>query len=95
MSRDGAGVVMTRVLGAVTAVYSAAPVFSPRILAKPAGLLTSGDEVPGPVRTLVAAFGARDTAIGAAMVLAKPAGSCRWRWPPEWPPTSRMRRCSA
>ncbi|MEU7478227.1 hypothetical protein AB0A63_19740 [Lentzea sp. NPDC042327] len=61
---------MTRVLGAVTAAYSAALIVSPRILAKPTGLTTRGDDVPGPVRTLVAAIGARDTAIGLAMVLA-------------------------
>ncbi|KOV85227.1 hypothetical protein [Nocardia sp. NRRL S-836] len=72
MPRNGAHVVVTRVLGAVTAAYSAALVVSPRILAKPTGLAGRGGEVPGPVRTLIAAIGARDTAIGAAMMFATP-----------------------
>ena len=71
MPRSGA-VVMTRVLGAVTAAYSAVLVVSPRVLAGPTGLTSRDGEVPGPVRTLIAAIGARDTAIGAAMVLAAP-----------------------
>lgn len=66
------GVVMTRVLGAVTAAYSAALIVSPRILAKPTGLTSTGGGVPAPVRTLIAAIGARDTAIGAAMMFARP-----------------------
>lgn len=72
MSEKSAGVVMTRVLGAVTAAYSAALVVSPRILAKPSGLLTARGEVSAPVRTLIAAIGARDVAIGSAMMFATP-----------------------
>ncbi|MCG8927801.1 hypothetical protein [Lentzea sp. CC55] len=77
MSEKSRSVVATRVLGAATAVYSAALVVSPRVLAKPTGLTTSRGEVPAPVRTLVAAIGARDVAIGTAMVLAKPGGALR------------------
>ncbi|WP_329792828.1 hypothetical protein V1227_13300 [Lentzea sp. DG1S-22] len=77
MSEKSRSVVATRALGAATAVYSAALVVSPRVLAKPTGLTTSRDEVPAPVRTLVAAIGARDVAIGTAMALAKPGGVLR------------------
>ncbi|GLY50269.1 hypothetical protein [Lentzea sp. NBRC 102530] len=72
MSDKGAGVVMTRVLGAVTAAYSAALIVSPRILAKPAGLTAVGGSVPASVRTLIGAIGARDAAIGVAMMVATP-----------------------
>ncbi|WP_229904925.1 hypothetical protein [Lentzea cavernae] len=59
----------------MTAVYSAALIISPKILAKPAGLTTAEGEVSRPVGTLVAAIGARDTAIGVAMLLAPPGRS--------------------
>ncbi|MEV6909294.1 hypothetical protein [Amycolatopsis sp. NPDC051071] len=61
---------LTRVLGGVTAAYSAALIVAPKLLAKPSGLTSPTGEVPAPVRTLIAAIGARDTAIGVAMMLA-------------------------
>ncbi|MFI5611888.1 hypothetical protein [Amycolatopsis sp. NPDC051903] len=61
--------VLTRALGAATAAYGATTIAFPRVLAKPCGLPTTT-----PVRTLIAAIGARDTAIGLAMALA-PAGA--------------------
>lgn len=64
---------LTRVLGAVTAAYSVTIIAAPRVLAKPCGLTTSTGEVTAAVRTLTAGIGARDAAIGLAMVFA-PAG---------------------
>ncbi|MBE1577356.1 hypothetical protein ACFORH_09260 [Amycolatopsis roodepoortensis] len=64
---------LTRVLGGITAAYSASLIVAPKILAKPSGLTGPAGSVPVPVRTLIAAIGARDTAIGVAMMLA-PAG---------------------
>lgn len=64
---------LTRVLGAVTAAYSVTIIAAPRVLAKPCGLTTPAGEVTAAVRTLTAGIGARDAAIGLAMVFA-PAG---------------------
>ncbi|GHG02319.1 MULTISPECIES: hypothetical protein [Amycolatopsis] len=64
---------LTRVLGAVTAAYSATIIAAPRVLAKPCGLTTRDGGVTAGVRTLIAGIGARDAAIGLAMLLA-PAG---------------------
>ncbi|MFJ7217592.1 hypothetical protein [Amycolatopsis sp. NPDC098790] len=61
---------LTRVLGAVTAAYSVTIIAAPRVLAKPCGLTTPTGGVTAAVRTLVAGIGARDAAIGLAMVLA-------------------------
>ena len=61
---------LTRVLGAVTAAYSATIIAAPKVLARPCGLTTPAGEVVPAVRTLIAAIGARDTAIGLAMVFA-------------------------
>ncbi|MFI9450116.1 hypothetical protein [Amycolatopsis sp. NPDC052450] len=61
---------LTRVLGGITAAYSAALIVAPKVLAKPSGLTTPAGEVTAPVRTLIAAIGARDTAIGLAMMFA-------------------------
>ncbi|RSD20868.1 hypothetical protein [Amycolatopsis eburnea] len=63
---------MTRVLGALTAAYSATIIAAPRVLAKPCGLTTASGEVSPGVRTLVGGIGARDAAIGLAMVFAPP-----------------------
>ncbi|MEV4057051.1 hypothetical protein AB0J55_38095 [Amycolatopsis sp. NPDC049688] len=65
--------VLTRVLGAVTAAYSVTIVAAPRVLAKPCGLTTASGGVSADVRTLIAGIGARDAAIGLAMLFA-PAG---------------------
>ncbi|WP_290055532.1 hypothetical protein [Amycolatopsis solani] len=64
---------MTRVLGALTAAYSATIIAAPRVLAKPCGLTTPTGGVSSGVRTLIGGIGARDAAIGLAMVFA-PAG---------------------
>ncbi|MBP2471880.1 hypothetical protein JOF53_000752 [Crossiella equi] len=68
---------LTRVLGAATAAYSVAIMASPRLLARPCGLTTVTGQVSAPVRTLVAAIGARDAAIGLAMVFGTPGRSQR------------------
>jgi hypothetical protein len=61
-----------RVLGALTAAYSVAIMVRPKFLAKPCGLTTAtGDVEPG-MRTVIAGIGARDTAIGVAMMVAPP-----------------------
>ncbi|MGW5745336.1 hypothetical protein [Amycolatopsis sp. NPDC003861] len=61
---------LTRVPGAVTAAYSATIIAAPRVLAKPCGLTTPAGGVTAGVRTLIAGIGARDAAIGLAMLLA-------------------------
>ena len=64
---------MARVLGAATAAYSVAIIAAPRILAAPCGLTTPTGGVTTPTKVLIRAIGARDAAIGTAMMLA-PAG---------------------
>ena len=61
---------LTRVLGAATAAYSATIIAAPGVLAKPCGLTTREGGVTAAVRTLIAGIGARDAAIGLAMLLA-------------------------
>jgi hypothetical protein len=63
---------LTRVLGAATAAYSATIIAAPRVLAKPCGLTTPTGEVTQDVRTLIGGIGARDAAIGLAMLFAPP-----------------------
>ncbi|KDN22603.1 hypothetical protein [Amycolatopsis rifamycinica] len=63
---------LTRVLGAATAAYSATIIAAPKVLAKPCGLVSPGGEVAKEVRTLIGGIGARDAAIGLAMVFAPP-----------------------
>ncbi|MBB5085128.1 hypothetical protein [Nonomuraea endophytica] len=61
---------LPRILGAITVLYSAAIIVRPRLLAGPCDLVDkAGEPLPG-VSTLIAAVGARDLAIGAAMVAA-------------------------
>ncbi|SSC25501.1 Hypothetical protein KLENKIAIHU_4125, partial [Klenkia terrae] len=62
---------LTTLTGAATAAYSAALLVSPDLLLKPCGLASTHDS-----RALTRLVGARDTAIGLAMVLA-PAGAAR------------------
>ncbi|MGW4485649.1 hypothetical protein ACWEOE_17640 [Amycolatopsis sp. NPDC004368] len=62
--------VLTRVLGAATAAYGVSTIVYPRVLAQPCGLTTASGAVPAATRTLIAAMGARDTAIGLAMAFA-------------------------
>src|ERR1700710_1780598 len=62
---------LTALVGAATAAYSAALVAAPRILITPCELADSTD-----TRTLTRGIGARDAAVGLAMVLA-PAGTAR------------------
>lgn len=61
---------LTRVLGAATAAYGLALVARPEVLARPTGLVDEEGRVPGPTALLIRSLGARDAAIGAAMVLA-------------------------
>ncbi|MDQ7810913.1 hypothetical protein Q5425_44930 [Amycolatopsis sp. A133] len=63
---------LTRVLGAATAAYSATIIAAPKVLAKPCGLTTPAGEVTRDVRTLIGGIGARDAAIGLAMMFAPP-----------------------
>lgn len=64
--------VLPRLLGAATAAYSVAIMIEPLWLARPCGLAEGpgGAVVPTPIATIIRAIGARDAAIGAAMVLA-------------------------
>jgi hypothetical protein len=59
-----------RVLGWVTATYSAAPLVRPQVVGQPCGYLTATGGLPRPVGTLIAAVGARDVVSGLAMALA-------------------------
>jgi len=63
---------LTSLVGGATAAYSAAVVVGPRLLLKPCGLEQSPD-----TGTLTRAIGARDAALGLAMIAA-PAGPARW-----------------
>jgi hypothetical protein len=67
---------LPRLLGAATAAYSIAIMIKPVLLARPCGLAVgpAGAVVSRPVGMMIQAIGARDAAIGAAMVLA-PRGS--------------------
>ncbi|WP_066376545.1 hypothetical protein [Herbidospora mongoliensis] len=61
---------LPRILGAITVLYSVAIIVRPRLLAGPCGLVDkAGEPLPG-TSTLIAAMGARDLAIGAAMMAA-------------------------
>lgn len=61
---------LPRVLGAITVAYSAVIIARPEVLARPSGLTGPGGEASRGVRTLIGGIGARDVAIGSAMVLA-------------------------
>ncbi len=62
---------LNRALGAATVLYSLAIIARPQWLAKPCGLAMDGNgQVPRDTRLLIAAIGARDTAIGVAMLAA-------------------------
>ena len=68
--------ILPRLLGAATALYSVAIIIRPALLARPCGLSSGpdGTAVATPVAILIRAIGARDVAIGTAMVCA-PRGS--------------------
>lgn len=72
IGHDGFVPSFTSLVGGATAAYSAALLVAPRILLKPCGLAETPDS-----RMLARAIGARDTAIGLAMIAA-PAGPARW-----------------
>ncbi|WP_246107067.1 hypothetical protein [Pseudonocardia kunmingensis] len=63
---------LPRILGVLTAAYSVAIAVRPVLLARPCGLTRGpdGEDVDAGVRVLVGGIGARDAAIGTAMVLA-------------------------
>ena len=69
---------VARVLGATTVAYSVAIIASPRVLAAPCGLTTATGGLTTATRVLVRAIGARDAAIGTAMMLAPPGRALRW-----------------
>src|SRR5947209_15738659 len=62
---------LPRVLGVLTAAYSVVIIARPEVLARPCGLTGPGGRASAAVRTLIGGIGARDVAIGTAMVLAK------------------------
>lgn len=66
-----------RLMGTATAAYGLSTVVRPAVLAKPCGLTEPDGSVPAPTALLVRAMGARDTAIGAAMLLAKTPSASR------------------
>jgi hypothetical protein len=68
-----------RVLGLITAAYSVAIGVRPVLLARPCGLADGPDQqhVSPAVRTLIGGIGARDAAIGTAMVFAPPGPALR------------------
>ncbi|MGW6463587.1 hypothetical protein [Streptomyces rubiginosohelvolus] len=68
---------MPRVLGAATAAYSVAIMVRPVLLAKPCGLTHADDTVPAATALLIRAIGARDAAIGTAMILAPDSSSLK------------------
>ncbi|MFD5805754.1 hypothetical protein [Streptomyces sp. NPDC127020] len=59
-----------RFLGAATAAYSAAIMVRPVWLARPCGLINAAGAVPASTGLLIRAIGARDFAIGLAMLTA-------------------------
>jgi hypothetical protein len=61
-----------RVLGAITVAYSVAIIAVPKLLAKPCRMTDVTGGTPMPVRTLIRGIGARDAAIGVAMMVAPP-----------------------
>lgn len=75
---NGTTPLVARVLGAATVAYSVAIIASPRVLAVPCGLTTATGGLTTATRVLVRAIGARDAAIGTAMVLAPPGRALRW-----------------
>lgn len=68
---------MPRALGAVTAAYSVAIMIRPVWLAKPCGLTQADGTVPASTALLIRAVGARDAALGTAMLLAPDTRSLR------------------
>ncbi|MFB6550758.1 hypothetical protein [Streptomyces sp. NPDC056405] len=65
------GVKLVRILGAATAAYSVAIMVRPVWLARPCGLTDDDGQVQESTATLIRAVGARDAAIGTAMVCAR------------------------
>lgn len=61
---------LPRILGAITAAYSIVIMVRPEVLAGPCGLTAADGSASSGVRTLIGGIGARDVAIGTAMVLA-------------------------
>ena len=62
-----------RVVAGATVAYSTAITISPRLLARPCGLLSPDGSVPVAVAQLIRSIGVRDAALAAALGLA-PAG---------------------
>lgn len=62
------GVKLVRALGAATAAYSVAIMVRPVRLARPCGMADADGQVASSAATLIRAIGARDAAIGAAMM---------------------------
>ncbi|WP_206337295.1 DUF4267 domain-containing protein [Streptomyces sp. Z26] len=64
----GAGPV--RVVGAATAAYGVGVLVRPELMARPCGLTDEDGSVPAATALLIRALGARDAAVGVAMVAA-------------------------
>ncbi|MFE0697528.1 hypothetical protein [Streptomyces sp. NPDC058869] len=60
-----------RWMGAATAAYGVAVLVRPALMARPCGLDGEDGSVPAPTALLIRALGARDAAIGIAMMVAK------------------------
>ncbi|WP_436776399.1 DUF4267 domain-containing protein [Yinghuangia sp. YIM S09857] len=70
---------LNRTLGAATAAYGAAILLCPQLLARPAGLPTTPNGAATPeTAPLIQMVGARDTAIGLAMLCANGGRERRW-----------------
>jgi len=61
-----------RVLGGVTAAYSALIIAAPDLLAKPCELTDRGGRTSSATRLLIRAIGVRDAAVGVLMMTAPP-----------------------
>jgi hypothetical protein len=59
-----------RLLGLLTVLYSIVVLIRPRILVTPAGLVPRADQIPVSVKALARGVGARDAAVGLAMMFA-------------------------
>lgn len=68
---------LTRALGGATAAYGVLIIVEPVALAKPCGLTTRTGQVSATMRMLISAIGARDAAIGSAMLWASSGSGAR------------------
>ncbi len=67
-----------RLLGLATAGFGASTITCPEIVAGPTGLTERDGSVPGRARVLISLIGARDVAVGTAMLAAPRGPALRW-----------------